>query len=366
MPHGKYGINMSFSTFYANKTVLVTGHTGFKGGWLTAWLKHLGAKVIGLSLPPEEGRPSLFETANIGRDTVSILGDIRDLPALTSVFAEHSPEIVFHLAAQPLVRRSYREPVETYATNVMGTVGVLEAARHTPSVRAVIVITSDKCYENREWVWGYREEDAMGGYDPYSSSKGCTEIVAKAYRNSFFKEEGRIQMATARAGNVIGGGDWAEDRLIPDIIRALSAGEPIVIRNPDSIRPWQHVLEPLRGYLMLGERLWEGSDAFAQGWNFGPRDDDAIPVGDVVERVISYWGSGEFVINKSDTLHEANYLKLDCSKARSRLGWTPVLTIDDALELTVAWYRAYLDDPKFMSEVTTRQIQAYMERSSNG
>jgi len=357
---------MSFSTFYANKTVLVTGHTGFKGGWLTAWLKQLGAKVIGLSLPPEQGRPSLFETASIGHGMVSIFSDIRDLPSLATTFAEHSPEIVFHLAAQPLVRRSYREPVETYATNIMGTVNVLEAARHTPSVRSIVVITSDKCYENREWVWGYREEDPMGGYDPYSSSKGCAEIVAKAYRNSFFKEDDRIFMATARAGNVIGGGDWAEDRLVPDIIRALSASEPVVIRNPGSIRPWQHVLEPLRAYLMLGERLWGDGDTFAQGWNFGPRDDDAIPVGDVVERVISCWGSGEFVINKSDTLHEANYLKLDCSKARAQLGWVPVLTIDDALELTVAWYRAYLDDPKFMSEVTTRQIQAYMERSSNG
>ncbi|HEY3375060.1 MAG TPA: CDP-glucose 4,6-dehydratase [Candidatus Aquicultor sp.] len=356
---------MALSSFYLDKTVLVTGHTGFKGGWLTTWLKQLGAKVIGFALPPEQGRPNLFEAANVAQGMTSILGDIRDLSEFTRVIGRYSPDIVFHLAAQPLVRRSYREPIETYATNIMGTANILEAVRHTPSVRAVVVITSDKCYENREQIWGYREHDPMGGYDPYSSSKGCAELIVKAYRSSFFNAEGRVGVATARAGNVLGGGDWAEDRLVPDIIRALASDEPIIIRHPEAIRPWQHVLEPLHGYLMLGEQLYKKGALFAAGWNFGPSDDDATPVGDIVERMISYWGSGEFIIDKLDNLHEANYLKLDCSKARAKLGWKPELTIDDCLKLTVAWYRAYLKDPASVPDMTTGQINDYMKLTLN-
>src|SRR2546430_5089898 len=266
----------SLASFYRGKKVLVTGHTGFKGGWLTAWLKILGAHVIGFALPPGT-RPNLFDAATIDRDMVSLFGDVRNFEELSGTFAERSPEIVIHSAAQPLVRRSYREPVETYATNVMGTVHVLEAARHTASVRALVVVTSDKCYDNREWFWGYREADAMGGHDPYSSSKGAAELVTAGYRKSFFSQNGSAGVGSARAGNVIGGGDWSEDRLVPDIVRAIYSGEPVVIRRPQSVRPWQHVLEPVRGYLVLAKRLFEGGRACADGWNFGPRDEDAIP-----------------------------------------------------------------------------------------
>lgn len=352
-------------TFYKDKTVLLTGHTGFKGAWLVSWLKALGAKVIGFSLPPEAGTQNLFEAAHVERDMISVFGDLRDYNSLVDVFKAHSPEIVFHLAAQSLVRRSYHEPIATYATNVMGTVHVLEAARQTPSVRSVVIITSDKCYENREWIWGYRENDPMGGHDPYSSSKGCAEIVTNAYRSSFFNKDRRVAIASARAGNVIGGGDWAEDRLIPDVIRAIAADEPIVLRNPNAIRPWQHVFEPLRGYLMLGERLYQQGDAFAEGWNFGPSDEDAIPVNRLVKGIIQHWGLDELMVEElNDGLHEAQYLKLDCSKARMKLGWRPLIANDEALQLTVEWYKAYHDDPSSASQLTAQQIQRYMERLS--
>lgn len=306
----------------------------------------------------------MFEAANVEKGMTSITGDIRDLPSFINTFNAHSPEIVFHMAAQSLVRRSYTEPVETYATNVMGTVNLLEAVRNTPSVRSVVVITSDKCYENREWVWGYRETESMGGHDPYSSSKGCAELVTQVYRKSFFTNKGQVGIASARAGNVIGGGDWAEDRLIPDIARALSSNKPVVLRRPNAIRPWQHVLEPLRGYLMLGEHLWKQSDDFSEAWNFGPRDEETITVREMTERIIQHWGSGELVIGGADDLHEAHYLKLDCSKARAKLGWRPLLTIDEALEMTVAWYRSYLEDPGSAGSTTASQINGYMERLS--
>lgn len=346
---------------YRDKNVLVTGHTGFKGGWLVTWLKMLGARVIGFALPPKDG-PSLFEAAGVAEGIVSILGDIRDPEQVMTAFRAHAPEIVFHLAAQPLVRRSYREPVETYATNVMGTVHVLEAARQTPTVRAVVVVTSDKCYDNREWVWGYREQDALGGRDPYSSSKGCAELVTAAYRESFFRGKGIVGIASARAGNVLGGGDWAEDRLVPDIVRALSAGVPVVLRHPQATRPWQHVLEPLRGYLMLAERLWTEGDAYAEAWNFGPREEDIIPVHGLAERLIRLWGTGDYLVQRdTEGLHETRTLTLDWSKAHVLLGWRPQLNIDKTLEMTVEGYRAFLTSPSSISREIHRQIQGYME-----
>jgi CDP-glucose 4,6-dehydratase len=353
----------SFADFYRGKKVLVTGHTGFKGGWLAAWLKSLGADVIGFALPPDT-TPNLFDSICLGRDMVSILGDIREPSVLSSVFQQQSPDIVFHNAAQPLVRRSYREPVETYATNVMGTVHLLEAVRNTPSVRSVVVVTSDKCYENREWFWGYREEDSLGGHDPYSSSKACAELVTAAYRESFFGKDGSPGVATARAGNVIGGGDWSEDRIVPDIVRGITTSQSVIIRRPDSVRPWQHVLEPLRGYLMLAQHLWESRN-YAEPWNFGPRDEDAITVGDLAKHVISKWGKGELKIQPDPHApHEAQFLRLNTSKARTRLGWKPVLDIDRALSWTVDWYRKFYEDPTSASALTAEQIDLFAEAAS--
>ena len=328
-------------SFWKGKRVLLTGHTGFKGSWLSLWLQSLGAQVTGYALAPPTN-PSLFEVADVGQGMTSIMGDIRDLPKLQTAFGEHKPEVVIHMAAQPLVRYSYQNPVETYSTNVMGTVHVLEAVRNTPGVRAVVNITTDKCYENREWVWGYRENEPMGGYDPYSNSKGCAELVSAAYRSSFFNANSQAQhgvaVATVRAGNVIGGGDWAQDRLIPDILRAFEQGKRVDIRNPHAIRPWQHVLEPLRGYLTLAERLFESGLSFAEGWNFGPNDEDAKPVGWVVEQMAALWGDeARWQIDTGEHPHEANYLKLDISKARSRLDWHPALRLNDALALIIDW-----------------------------
>jgi CDP-glucose 4,6-dehydratase len=355
----------SFANFYRGKKVLVTGHTGFKGGWLVSWLKLLGANVIGFALPPE-AEPNLFTAARVAEGMTSVFGDIRDLPALSAVFKQHNPEIVVHNAAQPLVRRSYREPVETYATNVMGTVHVLEAARHTPSVRALVVVTSDKCYDNREWFWGYREADAMGGHDPYSSSKGAAELVAAGYRKSFFSQNGSAGVGSARAGNVIGGGDWSEDRLVPDIVRGISSGEPVVIRCPQSVRPWQHVLEPVRGYLILAQRLFEDGLAHADGWNFGPRDEDAITVSDLAQRMVSLWGKGELKIELDPAaVHEAQYLRLNCDKARTQLGWQPLLTLDEALAWTMEWYRNYYRSPGTACSTTLAQIERYMQAAAS-
>ena len=337
--------------------MLITGHTGFKGTWLAAWLESLGARVVGFSLPPDGGaRPA---PAGAG---AAHYGDVRDFGTVRAVFAEHRPEIVFHLAAQALVRRSYRDPVETYATNVMGTVHVLEAARHTPSVRVIVNVTSDKCYENREWVWGYRETEPMGGYDPYSSSKGCAELVTAAYRRSYAAERPDLAVGSARAGNVIGGGDWAEDRIVPDIIRALYAQKPVLLRRPRALRPWQHVLDPLHGYLTLAERLWAAGQEFAEGWNFGPDDTRPVTVRELTRRLLSLWGSGRIVIDEDSGVHEAQYLKLDCSKAHQKLGWHPLLNLDEALRLTTEWYRAYARDPESARSMTLRQIEGYGAR----
>jgi CDP-glucose 4,6-dehydratase len=354
--------------FWKGRRVLLTGHTGFKGSWLSLWLQSMRAEVVGYALAPPTN-PSMFEVAAVGKDMTSILGDIRDQAKLQAVFSEHRPEVVIHMAAQPLVRYSYQNPVETYSTNVMGTVHLLEAVRNTPGVKAVVNITTDKCYENREWVWGYRENEPMGGYDPWGNSKGCAELVSAAYRSSFFNASNHAQhgvaLATVRAGNVIGGGDWAQDRLIPDILAAFEQGKLVDIRNPHAIRPWQHVLEPLRGYLTLAERLFEHGPSFAEGWNFGPNDEDAKPVGWIVAQMAELWGSGaQWQIDTAEHPHEANYLKLDISKARSRLDWHPALRLNDALKLIVDWSRRRQVGTD-MRQLTLAQIQTYQTLTQN-
>lgn len=351
-------------SFWAGKVVLLTGHTGFKGSWLSLWLQSMGAKVVGYALAPPTD-PSLFITANVAEDMVSYDGDMRDFAALSTAFKKHNPEIVIHMAAQALVRRSYADPVETYSTNVMGTVHLLEAVRLTDSVRAIVNVTSDKCYENREWIWGYRENEPMGGYDPYSSSKGCAELVASAYRTSFFNPDNfakhGVALASARAGNVIGGGDWAEDRLIPDIIRAIARGEPVHIRNPHAIRPWQHVLEPLSGYLMLAQKLYEKGVGYTEGWNFGSDDEDAKSVQWIVESLTKSWCDGaSWTLDKGNHPHEAHYLKLDCSKAKARLGWHSKWRLDETLGKIVEWHKNYQRGAN-MKAITLDQIDIYLK-----
>lgn len=356
------------SDFWRGKRVLLTGHTGFKGSWMSLWLQSMGVEVIGYALTPPSS-PNLFEVGNVKKAMTSLTGDIRDLSRLRTVFEEYQPEIVIHMAAQSLVRYSYIEPVETYSTNVMGTVNLLEALRTTNSVKVVVNVTSDKCYENREWAWGYREHESMGGYDPYSNSKGCAELVTSAYRNSYFHpdkyEEHGVTIASARAGNVIGGGDWAEDRLIPDMMRAIENGLPVNIRNPHSIRPWQHVLEPLSGYLLLAQKLYEEGPAFAEGWNFGPNDDDAKPVQWIVNRLTESWGKGaSWKLDIGNHPHEAHYLKLDCSKAKSRLNWRPRWSIAKAIDQICVWQKAYLAGAD-MQAVCLEQIQQYQTAPIN-
>jgi len=326
------------SDFWQGKKVFLTGHTGFKGGWLSLWLQNLGAKVYGYALNPPT-TPNLFTVASVAESLVSsTIADIRDASSFESAMLSAQPDIVFHLAAQPLVRYSYAEPVETYATNVMGTVNLFEAVRKTPSVRAVINITTDKCYENRESLRPYREDDAMGGYDPYSSSKGCSELVTAAYRRSFLAEAG-VAVATARAGNVIGGGDWSEDRLIPDFLRAIDKNETLVVRSPNAIRPWQHVLEPLAGYLQLAERLFTQGEQFAQGWNFGPADEDAQTVAWIVDKLTATVPNANWQLDQNLQPHEANYLKLDSTKARTQLGWQPRWKLEVALQKIMDWHQ---------------------------
>jgi len=328
-------------SFWQGKRVFVTGHTGFKGGWLSLWLQHLGAKVTGYALNPHTD-PSFFNVAGVAGNMNSIIADIREREKLAQAMFEANPEIVIHMAAQALVRYSYHHPVETYEVNVMGTVNLLEAVRGCDSVKSVLVVTSDKCYENKEREEGYREEEAMGGYDPYSNSKGCAELVVSAYRQSFFLEKNKVALATARAGNVIGGGDWSIDRLIPDMVRAFSASKRVVIRNPSAIRPWQHVFDALHGYLLLLERMTEDSLVFSQGWNFGPEDTDARDVGWVVEQFVSSWGEADWCIQTDENpLHEANLLKLDCSKARRELDWRPALKLEHSMQWIAEWYRCY-------------------------
>lgn len=338
-------MNNLFGSIYKDKTVLITGHTGFKGSWLALWLHQMGAKVIGYSLPaPSE--PNHFSLLNL--DIVSIIGDIRDLEKLNQTFEAYNPDIVFHLAAQPLVRLSYENPIETYETNVIGTLKVFEACR-IHNVKAIVNITSDKAYENREWIWGYRENDPMGGYDPYSSSKGCADLLANSYRSSYFnpleyKKSHNTLLASCRAGNVIGGGDWAKDRLMTDIMLSVSQGKKVSIRNPYATRPWQHVLEPLSGYLAIGQKLLEEKIEFGEAWNFGPSDEGSITVEEVVNHVKKHWDKIDYEINQDlHQLHEANLLKLDCSKAHIRLHWKDVWNSERTFEKTVLWYKSFYE-----------------------
>ncbi len=343
--------------FWRGRRVLVTGHTGFKGSWLTLWLSALGASVTGVSLDVPSD-PSLYEAARVEEGIDDVRLDIRDHAAVRGAIESARPEVVIHMAAQSLVRTSFAAPRETYETNVMGTVHVLDAVRATAGVQAVVNVTSDKCYDNREWEWGYREDEPMGGHDPYSSSKGCAELVTEAFRRSYFSQQGGPRVASARAGNVIGGGDWATDRLVPDIMRAVLAGEPVRIRNPHSIRPWQHVLNPLSGYLVLAQALTASPD-FATGWNFGPADEDARPVQWIVERVDERWDDDvRWESDEGPHPHEARFLKLDSSRARSRLGWRPVWDLAAGLDAVVEWYRA-LRDGEDVRAVTVGQIESF-------
>ncbi|MEI6427646.1 MAG: CDP-glucose 4,6-dehydratase [Pseudanabaena sp. ELA607] len=350
-------------SFWRDKRVLITGHTGFKGSWLCLWLQMWGAEVIGYSLPaPTE--PSLFALARVGDGMNSIMGDVRDLPHLQQVVANYRPEIVIHMAAQALVRQSYQNPVDTYNINVMGTVHLLEAVRQGGGVKAIVNVTSDKCYDNREWVWGYRENDPMGGYDPYSNSKGCAELVTAAYRNAFFDSTDYarhgVAIATARAGNVIGGGDWAQDRLIPDIIRAWHSGQKVTIRYPSAVRPWQYVLEPLSGYLTLAEKLYEEGIKYNGGWNFGPQDGNAQTVGWVLDKMQVLWGDVPGWQQESvPQPHEANYLKLDCSKAWSYLQWQPSLDLETALDWLINWTKTWQSGAE-MRQFTLDQIAKFV------
>ena len=359
-------VGKQFGKFYRDRSVFITGHTGFKGGWLATWLKMLGTRVTGFALPPESSKPNLFEIASIGEGMVSIFGDVRDCSALTAAFEAQRPDIAFHLAAQPLVRRSYVDPVETYATNVMGTVHFLQAVKSTPSVRVAIIITSDKCYDNCR-AKAYSESDAMGGHDPYSASKGAAELVTASYRKSFFPpdhvDRHGVSLSSVRAGNVIGGGDWSKDRLIPDCILSLKSGQPIVVRNPQMIRPWQHVLEPIAGYLWLAIRMREDPVGYAGAWNFGPCADESKTVRDVVNQVVAHWGSGqwELPLEGCQAPHEDMSLRLDSTKAANLLGWETVLSVRESVQKAVKWYRAYYQDPNFNGyDVTTHNIADYV------
>ena len=357
------GACMMNKMFWEGKKVFVTGHTGFKGSWLCLWLSTLGANITGYSLQPPT-QPNLFELCKVDDLVTSIIGDVRDNAALTKTMLQVQPEIVIHMAAQPLVRDSYKFPVDTYAINVMGTVHLLEAVRLCKSVKAVVNVTTDKCYENKEWVWGYRENDPMGGYDPYSNSKGCSELITNAYRNSFFNPHDYakhgVALASARAGNVIGGGDWASDRLIPDCIKALLNNEKIKIRNPNAIRPWQHVLEPLSGYLLLAQKLYDEGVSFAEGWNFGPNENEAKSVEWIVQKMCRQWDEGAaYEFDKCEHPHEANYLKLDCSKAKMRLNWYPKWDLEYTLEIIISWVRAY-NEKSDMRNICLQQINDYM------
>jgi len=354
------------SGFWNGRRVFLTGHTGFKGGWLALWLAHLGANVRGYALDPSTD-PNLFIAACIGDVVDDVRGDIRDAARLDNAMREFRPEVVFHLAAQPLVRYSYADPIGTYETNVIGTARVLDAVRRTSSVRAVVSVTTDKCYENKEWVWPYRETDPLGGYDPYSISKACADIVSAAFRQSYFSvdriAEHGVAIATARAGNVIGGGDWSTDRLIPDLVRGFLSGEPVRIRRPHAIRPWQHVLEPLHGYMRLAEELLAGAPGaarYATAYNFGPNEEDARPVSWIAERMTGFWGDGaSWVLDDDHGPHEAGYLRLDSSRARRDLAWTPRLRLETALEWLVQWYRTWQASPDTVQRFTLSQIDRY-------
>lgn len=350
------------SSFWKGKKVLLTGHTGFKGSWLSIWLQKLGVELVGFSksIPT---KPSLFELANVEKNMTSIMGDVRDFNHLKKVIYEHKPEIVIHMAAQSLLHESYKDPMETYSTNVMGTVNMLEAIRQSDHVHVVINVTSDKCYENNGSMHIHQENDPMGGYDPYSSSKGCAELVTSSFRNSFFNptdfEKHGITLASVRAGNVIGGGDWARDRLIPDIMNGILEHNTIKIRNPQAIRPWQFVLEPLRGYLLLAEKMWNNHLGYSEAWNFGPNDDDAKPVSWILDKLTELWGNNiRWELNTKNFEHESNFLRLDCTKAKNKLGWTPKTSLSDALKLVVEWYKNY-EQKNDIRKITEEQIEKF-------
>ena len=350
-------------SFWDGKKVLITGNTGFKGSWLSLWLLSLGADVQGYALQPMD-KPNLFSTFNLDRDMKTVYADIRDFESLNNCFMSFDPEIVIHMAAQPLVRYSYDNPLETYSTNVMGTANLIECLRLGSRERVLLNVTTDKCYENKEWLWGYREDEPMGGYDPYSSSKGCSELVTSAYRRSYFNPDNHgehgVAIASARAGNVIGGGDWSKDRLIPDFIRAISDGTAVNIRNPNAIRPWQFVLAPLSGYMSLVERMFSDRKKFSQAWNFGPEESDAKTVGWIIKKIVEIWGDGaSYNISESDVNpHEANYLKLDCSKAKSMLGWEPSIDLTKSLENICTWHKA-LNNKEDIISLSLAQIKDY-------
>ena len=353
-------------SFWKNKRVFVTGHTGFKGSWMTLWLQSLGAQVTGYALDPLTS-PNMFEEAKVGQGITSIIGDVRDFTTLHQALRESAPEIVFHMAAQPLVRYSYENPIETYSTNVMGTVNILEVIKTVSSVEVFVNITTDKVYENKEWEWAYRENEGLGGNDPYSSSKACSELVTSAYHASFFSSQGnrKVSIATARAGNVIGGGDWSKDRLVPDIIRSILSIEPIQIRNPDSIRPWQHVLEPIRGYLTLAEKLYCEGEKYNGAWNFGPNELDARPVKWIVDNLIDFFGYEKgWVMQSGNHPHEANYLKLDISKAHAKLNWHPLLSLNEGLKLVGEWAQKYQNGENIRN-VTLDMIHKYQSQLEN-
>lgn len=351
-------------SFYKNKKVLITGHTGFKGSWLTLWLNNLGAEVIGYSLPPNT-EPSMFNSLNLQEKCINIFGDIRDREHLNSIFTQYKPDMVFHLAAQPLVRLSYFEPLHTYEINVIGTLNVLEAARSCSSIKAFVNVTTDKCYENKELNYAYKEDDKLGGYDIYSSSKACSEILTASYRSSFLQNGNSFALASARAGNVIGGGDWSMDRLVPDCIRFINENKPVELRNPHAIRPWQHVLEPLGAYLLLAQKLFLHGTKYSQGFNFGPDEKSVLTVADVAQKVVQNYGKGEVIFNKKDNLHEANLLMLDISKAKEYLSWSPIYSADESIKFTVDWYKRFYNNEK-MLDFTLSQIEQYQEKILKG
>lgn len=351
-----------YNNIYRNKKVFITGHTGFKGSWLSIWLQTLGAKVCGYSLKPNTN-PSMYRELDIeNKIEKSIIGNILDYETLEKSINDFQPEIIFHLAAQPIVRLSYKEPKLTYETNVIGTLNVLEVARKCKSVKAFVNVTTDKCYENKEIARGYKEDEPMGGYDMYSSSKGCVEIMSSSYRRSFLQEEDSMSMATARAGNVIGGGDWAEDRLIPDCIRYINQNKAIEIRNPIAVRPWQHVLEPLSGYLLLGQKLLETGKDYAEGFNFGPNEESVLKVSEVAQKIIENYNKGEVIVHKKDNLHEANLLMLNIEKAKTVLNWTPTYTANEAIKETVEWYKHFYAKDTDMYQYTIQQIKNYSSK----
>ena len=346
--------------FWNGKKVFITGHTGFKGSWLSLWLQSMGALVKGYALEPPTS-PSLFVEAKVANNMESEIGDIRNLDTLKASMTAFNPDVLIHMAAQPLVRLSYLEPVETYAINVMGTVNVLESARSCSNLKAIVSVTTDKCYENKEWEWGYLENEPMGGHDPYSNSKGCAELVTSAYRKSFFNSPGTPSLAPARAGNVIGGGDWAEDRLIPDILKSFESNKPVIIRNPLSTRPWQHVLEPLSGYLVLAQQLFSNGDDFAEGWNFGPKEEDSKPISWILDKMLTDWGNGAgWELDTNNNPHEAKFLKLDCSKAAYKLHWQPRWDLEYTLRTIVSWHQKW-SEGKNMNEICLQEIARYLK-----